>query len=45
MDPDAGLVALLALDGLPDDETHRARIDGLLGGLYEDLGLAPSVVE
>lgn len=45
VDPDAGLVALLALDGLPDDETHRARIDALLGGLYEDLGLAPSVVE
>ena len=45
VDPDAGLVALLAFDGLADDERHRARMERLLAALYEDLGRAPAVVE
>ena len=39
-DPDAGLVVALAVNGLPDDETHRARFERLTTALYEDLGLA-----
>ena len=40
-DPDAGLVVALAVNGLPDDETHRRRFERLTAALYEDLGLAP----
>jgi CubicO group peptidase (beta-lactamase class C family) len=39
-DPDAGLVVALAVNGLPDDETHRARFERLTAAIYEDLGLA-----
>ena len=38
-DPDAGLVVALAVNGLPDDETHRARFERLTAAIYEDLGL------
>lgn len=39
-DPDAGLVVALAVNGLPDDDTHRERFHRLTGAIYEDLGLA-----
>lgn len=39
-DPDAGLVVALAVNGLPDEATHRQRFDRLLAALYRDLGLA-----
>jgi CubicO group peptidase (beta-lactamase class C family) len=45
VDPDARLVALLAWNGLRDDEAHRLRTEEVLAALYEDLGLAPTVVE
>ncbi|MGH7337723.1 MAG: serine hydrolase, partial [Myxococcota bacterium] len=38
-DPDARLVVALAVNGLPDDETHRRRFERLTAALYEDLGL------
>lgn len=38
-DPDAGLVVALAVNGLPDDDTHRERFHRLTGAIYEDLGL------
>jgi CubicO group peptidase (beta-lactamase class C family) len=41
-DPDAGLVVALAVNGLPDDDTHRERFHRLTGAIYEDLGLAGS---
>jgi len=40
-DPDAALVVALAVNGLPDDETHRQRFERLTAAIYEDLGLAP----
>jgi CubicO group peptidase (beta-lactamase class C family) len=40
-DPDARLVVALAVNGLPDDETHRLRFERLTAAIYEDLGLAP----
>lgn len=40
-DPDAGLVVALAVNGLPDDETHRERFHRLTAAIYEDLGLVP----
>jgi CubicO group peptidase (beta-lactamase class C family) len=40
-DPDAGLVVALAVNGLPDDESHRARFERICAAIYEDLGLAP----
>jgi CubicO group peptidase (beta-lactamase class C family) len=39
-DPDAALVVALAVNGLPEDETHRARFERLTAAIYEDLGLA-----
>lgn len=39
-DPDAGLVVALAVNGLPDDETHRVRFERLTAAIYEDLELA-----
>lgn len=45
VDPDAGLVAVLTVNGLPDEATHRARLERWSAALYEDLGLAPAVVE
>jgi CubicO group peptidase (beta-lactamase class C family) len=45
VDPDVRLVALLAWNGLRDDEAHRLRMEEILAALYEDLGLAPTVVE
>jgi CubicO group peptidase (beta-lactamase class C family) len=39
-DPDAGLVVALAVNGLPDDDTHRRRFERLTAAIYEDLGLA-----
>lgn len=39
-DPDAGLVVALAVNGLPDDDTHRERFHRLTGAIYADLGLA-----
>jgi CubicO group peptidase (beta-lactamase class C family) len=39
-DPDARVVVALAVNGLPDDETHRARFERLTAAIYEDLGLA-----
>jgi len=39
-DPDAGLVVALAVNGLPDDDTHRERFHRVTGAIYEDLGLA-----
>lgn len=39
-DPDAGLVVALAVNGLPDDDTHRERFHRLTGAIFEDLGLA-----
>jgi CubicO group peptidase (beta-lactamase class C family) len=41
-DPDAGLVVALAVNGLPDDTTHRERFHRLTAAIYEDLGLASS---
>ena len=41
-DPDAALVVALAVNGLPDDETHRARFERLTTAIYEDLGLGAS---
>jgi CubicO group peptidase (beta-lactamase class C family) len=38
-DPDAGLTVALAVNGMPDDETHRARFERLTRALYEDLSL------
>ena len=43
-DPDAGLVLALAVNGMPDDETHRRRFDRILGAIYEDLGLAREAI-
>ena len=40
VDPDAGLVVTLAVNGMPDEEIHRQRFERLLAALYEDLGLA-----
>jgi CubicO group peptidase (beta-lactamase class C family) len=40
-DPDAGLTVALAVNGMPDDETHRQRFERLLAALYEDLALLP----
>ncbi|KAB2961377.1 MAG: beta-lactamase family protein, partial [Thermoanaerobaculia bacterium] len=42
-DPDAGLVVALAVNGLPDDETHRQRFERITAAIYEDLGLVGSV--
>ncbi len=42
-DPEAGLVVALAVNGLPDDETHRARFERLTSAIYEDLELAASI--
>jgi CubicO group peptidase (beta-lactamase class C family) len=39
-DPDAGLTVALAVNGMPDDETHRLRFERLLAATYVDLGLA-----
>jgi len=39
-DPDAGLAVALAVNGLPDDETHRERFERITAAIYEDLGLA-----
>ena len=39
-DPDAGLAVALAVNGLPDDEAHRARFERITAAIYEDLGLA-----
>lgn len=39
-DPDARLVVALAVNGLPDDERHRARFERITAAIYEDLGLA-----
>lgn len=39
-DPDADLVVALAVNGLPDDETHRQRFERITAAIYEDLGLA-----
>jgi CubicO group peptidase (beta-lactamase class C family) len=39
-DPDVGLVVALAVNGLPDEATHRARFERLTAAIYEDLGLA-----
>ena len=39
-DPDAGLVVALAVNGLPDDETHRLRFERITRAIYEDLGLS-----
>jgi CubicO group peptidase (beta-lactamase class C family) len=36
-DPDFGLTVALAVNGMPDDETHRARFERLTRALYEDL--------
>ncbi len=40
VDPDAGLVVAFAANLLVEAETHRERLDALLGALYQDLGLA-----
>ena len=40
VDPDAGLVVALAVNGMPDDETHRDRFTRLTAAIYFDLGLA-----
>ena len=37
------LVVALAVNGLPDDETHRARFERLTTAIYEDLGLGASL--
>jgi len=39
-DPEAGLVVALAVNGLPDEPTHRGRFARLMAAIYEDLGLA-----
>ena len=39
-DPDSGLTVAVAVNGMPDDETHRARFERLLTAIYEDLNLA-----
>ncbi len=44
-DPDAGLVVALAVNGLPEDEIHRARFERLTAAIYEDLGLAVAAAE
>jgi len=41
-DPECQLVVALAVNGTPDDETHRRRFDRLLSSIYEDLDLAGS---
>jgi CubicO group peptidase (beta-lactamase class C family) len=41
-DPDAGLVVALAVNGLPDEATHRARFERLTAAIYQDLGLTNS---
>ncbi|HLF57638.1 MAG TPA: serine hydrolase domain-containing protein [Thermoanaerobaculia bacterium] len=43
VDPDAGLVVALAVNGMPDDETHRDRFARLTAAIYVDLGLAGGV--
>jgi CubicO group peptidase (beta-lactamase class C family) len=39
-DPDAALIVALAVNGLPDDDTHRKRFERVTAAIYEDLGLA-----
>lgn len=39
-DPDAGLTVALAVNGMPDDETHRLRLERLTTAIYRDLALA-----
>lgn len=39
-DPDAGLTVALAVNGMPDDETHRLRFERLTTAIYQDLALA-----
>jgi len=39
-DPDAALTVAIAVNGMPDDESHRARFERLLTAIYQDLGLA-----
>jgi len=38
-DPDAGLVAALAVNGMPSDDAHRQRFERLAEALYRDLEL------
>ncbi len=40
VDPDAGLVVALAVNGMPADDVHRRRFERLTAALYRDLGLA-----
>ena len=40
VDPDAGLVVALAVNGMPAEEVHRQRFERLTSTLYADLGLA-----
>lgn len=39
-DPEHRLVVALAVNGTPDDETHRERFHQVLSSIYEDLGAA-----
>jgi CubicO group peptidase (beta-lactamase class C family) len=39
-DPDAGLTVALAVNGMPDDQTHRLRFERLATAIYQDLHLA-----
>lgn len=38
-DPEAHLTVALAVNGMPDDESHRLRFERLLAAIYEDLAL------
>ncbi|MEO8277463.1 MAG: serine hydrolase domain-containing protein [Thermoanaerobaculia bacterium] len=40
LDPEAGLVVALAVNGMAPDEVHRQRFERLTTAVYEDLGLA-----
>lgn len=39
-DPDAGLAMALVFNGAPGDARHNDRIRGVMGAIYEDMGLA-----
>lgn len=40
-DPESGLVVVAAMNGMPGERRHDARMRALLAALYADLGLAP----
>jgi len=44
-DPDARLVVALALNGMPDERSHRDRFRRATASIYEDLGLAAPAPE